>query len=109
MFFEIEGGGKVWRGNHFGPLRLLQPCLDSPASFQGPATARDIVFGDVVGAIHLRHFPKHGYESLTILRFFNILQIPNLVGDEGVALGGVIQCDLVVKPKRSPIRRPLFL
>jgi hypothetical protein len=109
MFYEIEGGSEVWRANHSGPLRFLQPCLDRPASFQGPAATRDILFGDVTGAIHLRHFPKHGYKSQKILRFFNVLQIPNLVGDEGVALGGVIQCDLVVKLEPSPIRRPLFL
>lgn len=104
MFFEVEQGGEVQCGNPGEPLRLRQPRFDRPAGLQRSAVSRNIFFGNVEGAIHLRHFLKHGYESQTIFGMFYIHlwsfnQVTNLVGDEGVALGVYVQRDLVVKKK----------
>jgi hypothetical protein len=114
MLLKVEGGCEVRHRNPSGPLRLRQPDLNGPASLQWPAATCNILFGDAAGVVHLRHLLNHGCEGQAILYVFNInlrslTQVPDPNGDEGLALRGVVQWDLVVKPERTPIRRPLVL
>jgi hypothetical protein len=43
-----------------------------PTSFQWPAVASNVLLGQITGAEHFGHLPKHGNEGQEVLRVFNI-------------------------------------
>lgn len=112
LFLELERGGEVRYGN---PSNVVFPRCNGPAGPRWPAVARDILFGDVAGAVNLQNLVKYGYEGLMLRFLFNICtgagrqQILDLLRNKRVSLAGSIEGNLVIEPVGGPFRRPFVL